>query len=82
MKDLKARLYEQTLILRCQTRDEAAFQQIVQLYDAPLRYFLRRITPDETFSSELFSTKNSSFCCAAPVGCAIQFMLTCSAMPK
>ena len=43
MKNLKARLYEQTLILRCQTRDDAAFEEIVRLYEAPLRYFLRRI---------------------------------------
>ena len=44
MKNLKARLYEQTLILRCQTRDDAAFEEIVRLYEAPLRYYLRRIT--------------------------------------
>ncbi|MCK4850398.1 MAG: sigma-70 family RNA polymerase sigma factor [Phycisphaerae bacterium] len=43
MKNLKARLYEQTLILRCQTQDDAAFEEIVRLYEAPLRYFLRRI---------------------------------------
>lgn len=48
MKNLKARLYEQTLILRCQTGDETAFEEIVRLYDAPLRYFLRRITANDS----------------------------------
>ncbi len=53
MKNLKARLYEQTLILRCQTRDEAAFKEIIRLYEGPLRYFVRRIIGDDNFVDDV-----------------------------
>jgi RNA polymerase sigma-70 factor, ECF subfamily len=43
MSDPADRLYEQVLLLRCQTGDEAAFVEIVAYYDPRLRYFLRKL---------------------------------------
>jgi RNA polymerase sigma-70 factor, ECF subfamily len=43
MTDAADRLYERVLILRCQARDEAAFEEIVARYTPRLRYYLRRM---------------------------------------
>src|SRR3954447_4988127 len=43
MIDAADRLYERVLILRCQARDEAAFEEIVARYTPRLRYYLRRM---------------------------------------
>src|SRR6516165_2351189 len=43
MTDAADRLYEQVLVLRCQARDEAAFEEIVGRYTPRLRYYLRRM---------------------------------------
>lgn len=40
------RLYEQTLILRCQARDTAAFAELVERYHPRLRYYLRKMLGD------------------------------------
>src|SRR5262249_2114133 len=43
MTDAADRLYERVLVLRCQARDEAAFEEIVARYTPRLRYFLRKM---------------------------------------
>jgi RNA polymerase sigma-70 factor, ECF subfamily len=42
MADLEKRLYEQVLILRCQTGDEIAFAELVERYGPRLRYYLQK----------------------------------------
>jgi RNA polymerase sigma-70 factor (ECF subfamily) len=43
MTDASDRLYQRTLVLRCQARDEAAFEEIVARYTPRLRYYLRKM---------------------------------------
>jgi RNA polymerase sigma-70 factor (ECF subfamily) len=43
MTDAADRLYERVLVLRCQAKDEAAFEEIVRRYTPRLRYYLRRM---------------------------------------
>ena len=43
MTDAADRLYERVLVLRCQARDEAAFEEIVVRYTPRLRYYLRKM---------------------------------------
>jgi RNA polymerase sigma-70 factor (ECF subfamily) len=43
MSDDDDRLYERVLVLRCQARDEAAFEEIVARYTPRLRYYLRKM---------------------------------------
>jgi RNA polymerase sigma-70 factor (ECF subfamily) len=43
MTDATDRLYEQVLVLRCQSGDEAAFTEIVERYQPRLRYYLRKL---------------------------------------
>src|SRR4051812_18984292 len=45
--DSQDRLYESLLVLRCQTRDEAAFVELVSRYHARLRRFLAQMLRDE-----------------------------------
>lgn len=45
MTDAAERLREQLLVLRCQTGDEDAFEELVARYHPRLRYYLRRILP-------------------------------------
>ena len=42
MADPEKRLYEQILVLRCQTGDETAFAQLVKRYGPRLRYYLQK----------------------------------------
>jgi RNA polymerase sigma-70 factor (ECF subfamily) len=42
MADLEKRLYEQVLVLRCQTGDETAFAQLVDRFGPRLRYYLQK----------------------------------------
>jgi RNA polymerase sigma-70 factor (ECF subfamily) len=42
MADPEKRLYEQVLVLRCQTGDGAAFAELVERYGPRLRYYLQR----------------------------------------
>ena len=42
MADLAKRLYEQILVLRCQTGDETAFAQLVERYGPRIRYYLQK----------------------------------------
>ena len=39
-------LLEQLWILRCQTGDDAAFELLVERYQGPLRYYIRRLIGD------------------------------------
>lgn len=43
MTDAADRLYERVLVLRCQARDQAAFEEIVARYSPRLRYYLRKM---------------------------------------
>lgn len=43
MKDRADRLYENVLVLRCQTGDESAFAELVDRYAQRLRYFVRKL---------------------------------------
>jgi RNA polymerase sigma-70 factor, ECF subfamily len=47
MNDLTDRLYEQVLVLRCQTGDGAAFGELVERFAARLRYFVRTLLGKE-----------------------------------
>jgi RNA polymerase sigma-70 factor, ECF subfamily len=40
-------LYESVLVLRCQARDEAAFEELVDRFTPRLRYYLRRMLGGE-----------------------------------
>ena len=42
MTDLERRLYEQVLVVRCQTGDEAALAELVERYGPRLRYYLQK----------------------------------------
>jgi RNA polymerase sigma-70 factor (ECF subfamily) len=42
MADPEKRLYEQVLVLRCQTGDETAFAQLVERYGPRLHYYLQK----------------------------------------
>jgi RNA polymerase sigma-70 factor (ECF subfamily) len=46
MTDTTDRLYETVLVLRCQAGDEAAFAELVERYQARLRYYLRKMLRD------------------------------------
>jgi RNA polymerase sigma-70 factor (ECF subfamily) len=46
MTDTTDRLYEHVLVLRCQGGDEAAFAELVERYQARLRYYLRKMLRD------------------------------------
>jgi RNA polymerase sigma-70 factor (ECF subfamily) len=45
MHDPADRLYEQVLVVRCQTGDEDAFTALVARYGPRLRYYLRKMLP-------------------------------------
>jgi RNA polymerase sigma-70 factor (ECF subfamily) len=46
MADTTDQLYEQTLVLRTQAGDDAAFAEIVERYQPRLRYYLRKMLRD------------------------------------
>jgi len=47
------RLYDRLLVLRCQTADPAAFEELVRRYQPALRRFLRRMLDDEHASEDV-----------------------------
>jgi RNA polymerase sigma-70 factor (ECF subfamily) len=47
MTDTTERLYEQSLVVRCQAGDEDALEELVTRYHPRLRYYLRRMLPRE-----------------------------------
>ena len=42
------------LILRCQLRDRQALAELIEQYEQPIRYFIRRLADDADLAEELF----------------------------
>ena len=49
-----AQLVEQVLITRCQLRDREALAELIERYERPIRYFIRRLVNDADLADELF----------------------------
>jgi len=49
-----AGLAEQVLITRCQLRDRQAMAELIERYERPVRYFIRRLVNDADLADELF----------------------------
>jgi RNA polymerase sigma-70 factor (ECF subfamily) len=47
------RLIEQQLVLRCQLGDREPFQELVRRVDGPLRFFVRRLSRNETDAADV-----------------------------
>lgn len=47
------RLIEQVLVLRCQMGDRSAFVELIQRYEAPLRYFVARLLEDPEMAEDI-----------------------------
>jgi DNA-directed RNA polymerase specialized sigma24 family protein len=47
MNDIAGRLYEQLLVLRCQTGDGGAFGELVERFAVRLRYYVRSLLGKE-----------------------------------
>jgi RNA polymerase sigma-70 factor (ECF subfamily) len=47
-------LIEQLLVLRCQVGDKDAFAELIERYQAPLRYFISRLLEDKQMSEDIF----------------------------
>jgi RNA polymerase sigma-70 factor (ECF subfamily) len=47
-------LIEQVLVLRCQIGDKDAFAELIERYQAPLRYFISRLLEDKQMSEDIF----------------------------
>jgi RNA polymerase sigma-70 factor (ECF subfamily) len=52
MREQLDRLYDRLLVLRCQTGDPAAFEELVRRYQPRLRRFLRRMLDDDEHLAE------------------------------
>jgi RNA polymerase sigma-70 factor (ECF subfamily) len=48
------RLVEQIIILRCQTGDKAAFAELIERYQAPLRYFISHLSSNSEVTEDIF----------------------------
>ena len=48
------RLVEQIIILRCQTGDKDAFSELIERYQAPLRYFISRLSANNEMTEDIF----------------------------
>jgi len=48
------RLVEQVIILRCQTGDKDAFAELIERYQAPLRYFIIRLSANNEMTEDIF----------------------------
>jgi RNA polymerase sigma-70 factor (ECF subfamily) len=53
MTDVAERVYRSILVVRCQAGDRAAFEELVGLYQARLRYFLARMVGDDDAADDL-----------------------------
>lgn len=51
--DIRQHLAEQLLILRYQTGDESAFEELFQRYQAPLRYYVRRMIRESRYCEDV-----------------------------
>lgn len=47
-------LIEQVLVLRCQVGDKDAFAELIERYQAPLRYFIGRLSGDWAMTEDVF----------------------------
>lgn len=47
------RLIEQVLVLRCQIGDRSAFAELIERYQAPLRYFVARLSEDPETAEDI-----------------------------
>jgi len=48
------KLIEQVLILRCQIGDKDAFAELIERYQAPLRYFISRLSSNPETAEDIF----------------------------
>ena len=48
------KLIEQVLILRCQIGDKDAFAELIERYQAPLRYFISRLSGNSETAEDIF----------------------------
>ena len=48
------KLVEYVLITRCQLRDRRALAELIERYERPVRYFIRRLVDDADLADELF----------------------------
>ena len=48
------KLIEQVLILRCQIGDKDAFAELIERYQAPLRYFISRLSANPETAEDIF----------------------------
>lgn len=53
MTDPSQQLYEQLLVVRCQTGDEAAFTELVRSFSPRLRYFLQNAASERAEADDL-----------------------------
>jgi RNA polymerase sigma-70 factor (ECF subfamily) len=53
MTDLAERVYRSVLVVRCQAGDRAAFEELVELYQPRLHYFLASMVGDEHAADDL-----------------------------
>jgi len=52
--DVNDRLVEQVIILRCQTGDKNAFAELIERYQAPLRYFISHLSSNSEVTEDIF----------------------------
>ena len=52
MREQLDRLYDRLLVLRCQTADPAAFEELIRRFQPSLRRFLRRMLDDEHLAED------------------------------
>src|SRR5580700_3378619 len=53
MTDITERVYRSVLVVRCQAGDRAAFEELVELYQPRLRYFLASMVGDDHAADDL-----------------------------
>ncbi len=53
MNDIAERIYRSVLVVRCQAGDRAAFEELVELYQPRLRYFLVRMVGEDHAADDL-----------------------------
>ncbi|MHC4389037.1 MAG: RNA polymerase sigma factor [Planctomycetota bacterium] len=50
---VRNRLIEELLVLRCQIGDRSAFAELIEQYQAPLRYFVARLLEDPEMAEDI-----------------------------
>ncbi len=53
MTDIAERVYRSILVVRCQAGDRLAFEELVELYQPRLRYFLAKMVGDDHVADDL-----------------------------